>query len=90
MRNDQFVGKRKLKDCWGDEVYTMCNQVDMDVPVYVIKSQQGQRQTLEKVDPKVDPQVAVRLFNVASTQIGSKVLQQEMSEASTPPYEIQA
>ena len=21
IRNDQFVGKRKLKDCWGDEVY---------------------------------------------------------------------
>ena len=33
MRNDQFVGKRKLKDLWGDEVYTVCNQVDMDVPV---------------------------------------------------------
>ena len=25
MRNDQFIGKRKLKDCWGDEIYTMCN-----------------------------------------------------------------
>ena len=35
--NDQFVGKRKLKDCWG-KVYTMCNQVDMDVPMYVIKN----------------------------------------------------
>ena len=23
MRNEQFVGKRKLKDCWGDE-YTLC------------------------------------------------------------------
>ena len=23
VRNDQFVGKRKLKDCWGDEVYTV-------------------------------------------------------------------
>ena len=31
MRNDQFVGKRKLKDCWGDKVYTVCNQVDVDV-----------------------------------------------------------
>ena len=41
MRNDQFVGKRKLKDHWGDEVYTVCNQVDMDVPVYIIKNQQG-------------------------------------------------
>ena len=46
MRNNQFVGKRKLKDCWGDEVYTVCNQVDVDVPVYVIKNQRGQRQTL--------------------------------------------
>ena len=41
MRNDQFVGKRKLKDHWGDEVYTVCNQVDVDVPVYVIENQQG-------------------------------------------------
>ena len=39
MRNDQFVGKRKLKDCWGDEVYIVCNQVDVDVPVYIIKNQ---------------------------------------------------
>ena len=31
MRNDQFVRKRKLKDCWGDEVYTVCNQVNVDV-----------------------------------------------------------
>ena len=23
IRNDQFVGKRKLKHCWGDEVYTV-------------------------------------------------------------------
>ena len=22
VRNEQFVGKRKLKDCWGDKVYT--------------------------------------------------------------------
>ena len=38
-RNDQFVGKRKLKDHWGEEVYTLCNQVDVDVPVYVIENQ---------------------------------------------------
>ena len=98
MRNDQFVGKRKLKDCWGDEVYTVCNQVNVDVPVYVIENQRGRRQTLhlnqlfliEKVDPEADPQVAVRLFNVASTQIGSGVQHHEMFEASTPLKEIQA
>ena len=39
MRNDQFVGKRKLKDHWDDEVYTVCNQVDVDIPMYVIKNQ---------------------------------------------------
>ena len=38
----------------------------------------------------MDPQVAVQLFNVASTQISSEVQHQEMSEASTPPIEIQA
>ena len=39
VRNDQFVGKRKLKDHWGDEVYTVCDQVDVDVPVDIIKNQ---------------------------------------------------
>ena len=39
MRNDKSVGKRKLKDHWGDEVYTVCNQVDMDVPMCIIENQ---------------------------------------------------
>ena len=39
MRNDQFVEKRKLKDHWGDEVYTVCIQVNVDVLVYIIKNQ---------------------------------------------------
>ena len=46
MKNNQFVGKRKLKDHWGDEVYTVCNQVDVDVPVYVMENQGCQRKTL--------------------------------------------
>ena len=46
VRNDQFVEKRKLKDCWGDEVYPVCNQVNMDVPVNIIDNQRGQRQTI--------------------------------------------
>ena len=66
--------------------------------LYVIVKQQGQRQTLhqnwlfliEKVDPEVDPQVATRLFNVASTRIGSKVPHHKMSKASTPPIKVQA
>ena len=98
MRNDQFVGKRKLKDHWGDEVYTVCNQVNVDVPMYVIENQQGQRQTLnqnllfliKKVDPEVDLQVAVRLFNVASTEISFRAQHHEMFKASTPPKETQA
>ena len=55
-----------------------------------------QRQTLhwnqlfliKKVDPEVDPQVAVR-SDVASIQMGSKVPHQEMYKASTPPIKIQ-
>ena len=66
--------------------------------MYIIKNQWGWRQTLhqnqlfliEKVHPKVDLQVAVRLFNVASTQIGSKVPHWEMSESSKPLIQIQA
>ena len=46
MKKDHFVGKRKLKDQWGDEVYTVCHQVDVDVPMYINENQQGQRQTL--------------------------------------------
>ena len=38
----------------------------------------------------MDLQVTVRLFNGASTQIGSKVLHREMSKASTPPIKKQA
>ena len=41
IRKNQFVGKRKLKDHWSDEVYAVCNQVNMDVPMYIIKNQQG-------------------------------------------------
>ena len=78
VRNDQFLGKRKLKDHWGDEVYTVCDQVKVAVPVYVIKNQQGRRQTLhrnrlyfvERIDHEQDRQIAARLFEVASTQIG--------------------
>ena len=32
VRNDQFVGKRKLKDHWGNQVHTVCNQVDVVCP----------------------------------------------------------
>ena len=45
---------------------------------------------IKKVDPEADLQLAVRLFNVASSQIGSKALHQEMSKASTPLIKIQA
>ena len=97
VRNDQVVGKHKLKDCWGDEVYTVCSQVDVDVLVYH-QNQRDRRQTLhqnqlfliEKVDPEEGPQAALQLFNVASTQIGSEALHQEMPKASTPLIELQA
>ena len=39
VRNNQFVGKRKLKDHWDNEVYTVCNQVNMGMPVYIIENQ---------------------------------------------------
>ena len=48
VRNDQVVGKHKLKDRWSDEVYTVCSQVDVDVLVYVIENQHGRRQTLHR------------------------------------------
>ena len=39
VRNNQFVGKRKLKDHWGDKVYTVCNQVNVDMSMYVTENQ---------------------------------------------------
>ena len=48
VRNNQVAGKHKLKDCWGDEVDTVCSQVDVDVLVYVIEYQRGRRQTLHR------------------------------------------
>ena len=39
IRNNQFVGKGKLKDHWGDQVYIACNQVNVDVPVNIIENQ---------------------------------------------------
>ena len=98
VRNDQFVGKRKLKDHWGDKVYTVCDQVNVDMPVYIIKNQRGRRQTLhrnrvflvERIDPEQNRQIAARLFEVASTQIGCEVPHQKMYEAGTPPIEVQA
>ena len=98
VRNDQFVGKRKLKDHWGDEVYTVCDQVNMYVPEYIIENQRGRRQTLhrnrlflaKRIDPEQDRQIAARLFEVASTQIGCEVPHQEIYKAGTPLTEVQA
>ena len=98
VRNNQFIGKRKLKDRWGDEIYTMCDQVNVDVPVYIIENQRGRRQTLhqnqlflvKRIDPEQDHQIVARLFEVASTQIGCEVPHQKIYEGSTPPIEVQA
>ena len=78
--------------------YTPSDQVDMDVPVYIIENQQGGRQTLhqnqlflvKRIDPEQDCQIAARLFEVASTQIGCEVPHQKIYEAGTPPIEVQA
>ena len=70
----------------------------MDMPVYIIKNQRGRRQTLhrnqlflvKRIDPEQDRQIAARLFEVASTQIGCEVPHQKMYEAGTPPIEVEA
>ena len=79
-------------------VYTVHDQVNVDVPVYVIENQQGRKETLhqnhlflvERVDPEQDHQTVVRSFEVASTQIGCGVPHWEMTEESTPLIEVQA
>ena len=73
----------------------MCNQVDVDVLVYIIENQRGRRQThhqnqlllVKRIDPEQDHQIAARLFEVASIKI---VPHQKMYEAGTPLIEVQA
>ena len=78
--------------------YTLLDQVDGDMSVYIIENQQGRRQTLhrnrlflvERVNPEQDHEIAARLFEVASTLIGCGVPHREMNAESTPPNEVQA
>ena len=70
----------------------------MDMPVYVIENQPGRRQTLhwnqlflvKRINSEQDCQIAARLFEVASTQIGCEVPHQKMYKAGTPLIEVQA
>ena len=48
LRTDAFVGKRKIKDKWGDTPYTVENQLAGDIPVYRIKSADGQERTAHR------------------------------------------
>ena len=49
IRNNQFIGKRKLRDCWGDEVYTVLSQVNVDVPVYIIETSKVEDRPFTKI-----------------------------------------
>ena len=51
---------------------------------------QNQLFLVKRIDPEQDRQIAARLFEVASTQIGCEVPHEKIYEASTPPIEVQA
>ena len=48
LRTDAFVGKRKIKDKWGDTPYTVEGQVADDIPVYKIRSDTGSMKTVHR------------------------------------------
>ena len=50
MRNDQFVGKRKLKDHWSDEVYTVCNKSMWTYPCISSKISEVKGRPFTKID----------------------------------------
>ena len=56
LKQDEFQGKRKMKDRWGDEEYEVIRQVTLDVPVYEVHDRSGNARVIHQN----------RLFLVAS------------------------
>ena len=48
LRSDAVIGKRKIKDRWGDEVLKVVERVAKDVPVYRVQSLNGKIQTVHR------------------------------------------
>ena len=73
VHNDHHMGRRKLKDRWGDDTYQVISHVHEDVPVYVIKNKQGRRQTLHHnrlflIGQADTAEVMMKMFHTMSTQ----------------------
>ena len=41
LQTDSFVGKRKMKDKWSKATYKVVHQCSGDIPIYVVKDDQG-------------------------------------------------
>ena len=41
LKTDSFKGKRKLKDNWSDEVYTVIRQMGENIPTFEIEAEDG-------------------------------------------------
>ena len=50
VRNNQVVGKHKPKDHGGDEVYTVCSQVDVDVLYMSLKISKVEGKPFTRID----------------------------------------
>ena len=48
LRTDAFKGKRKLKDNWSDEVFTIVRQLHPRVPTFEIRSEEGNLKTAHR------------------------------------------
>ena len=48
LRTDAFKGKRKLKDNWSDEVFTIVRQLHPRVPTFEIRSEEGNLRTAHR------------------------------------------
>ena len=48
MRSDACVGKRKLKDKWGDSPYVVVGRIADDSPVYRVKGEDGREKVVHR------------------------------------------
>ena len=91
--NNHHMGRRKLKDHWGDDTYQVISHVDKDLPVYVIKNKQGRRQTLHcnrlfLISWADTAEVMMKMFHTMSTMMLPGSPCQEVKEGSQPPSEL--
>ena len=89
VHNNHHVDHQKLKDYWGDDTYQVISHVIEDVPVYVIESKWGRRQTLHHnrlflIGWADTAEVMAKLFQTMSTMMLPETPHQEANSECQP------